>query len=105
MAKNIFFKSEFFGLIKAGKKTSTIRAWKRCLLKEGDIVCVNFDKQFLLQIQEIRRILLSDVSDDIAHADGFDSVTDLKTKLTEIYPGIDLETFALTLIRYTPTTL
>jgi hypothetical protein len=83
MGKPIFFKQKFINQILEMKKVSTIRLWKRALVKEGEIVFINF--KIPLKILSIKQITLDGITEEMAKQDGFESKEKLIEELLTIY--------------------
>ena len=77
------FKKEYKPLIISGQKTQTIRIWKRCWLREGQIV--NSPHLGKLRIESIKELKLSDLTQKDARLDGFESKAQMLDAIRKIY--------------------
>ena len=91
----ILFKERFRAALLDGTKTTTLRAWKRRLVKPGAEAKTNLG--VTLWVESIEEIALTAIDDTIAAADGFESAEALLICLREIYPALPA---TLTLIRF-----
>ena len=83
MAKLGFLKA-YRALVSAGKKTTTLRRWKRPMLRAGQIV----DSTGIgrLRIAAVDVVQWEALTESDARADGFDSLADLLAAVQRIYP-------------------
>lgn len=90
--KKIMFKREYLELIKSGKKTQTIRNWKNITLKIGEMVeATNFKDKVLIVINSINKKQFSDVTEQEAILDGFESLKELKEEIYKFYGNFNFE--------------
>jgi hypothetical protein len=80
----LFFKKEFWPLIRSGQKTTTIRRWATCRLKPKSR-CYSPGVGWLM-IDGVETITLSALTAVDAKADGFATLRDLRRTLDELYP-------------------
>lgn len=91
----ILFKSIYKQAILNETKTTTMRVWKRNRCKAGTICKTNIGIN--LFIDSVETIAISDITDQMALADGFDSSQELITCLHETYTRLP---DVLTLIKF-----
>jgi uncharacterized protein YqfB (UPF0267 family) len=77
------FKKEYKPLIISGRKTQTVRVWKKCTLREGRVI--KSPGLGRLRIDEIAQIKLKDLTEEDARLDGFDSRAEMLSVLKKIY--------------------
>jgi len=77
-------KKEFYPAIRSGLKTTTLRFWRRPMVRPGQMVSVRGLGR--LGIRSVRAIRLEELSESDAKADGFDDLKDLTQTLEAIYP-------------------
>jgi hypothetical protein len=77
------FKGKFRPLIKEGKKTQTLRLWKRCPFQPGAVVLS--PKLGKVRINSVEKTLLSELSQDDAVQEGFEEIEQLVKSIKEIY--------------------
>ncbi len=80
----LFMKKKYFEAIRAGRKTMTIRYWRRRLVRPGQVCRVRGLGR--LRIESIEQVNLADLTDEHAAAEGFDSVARLRQELLGLYP-------------------
>ena len=79
-------KKRFFDDIRAGRKTTTVRFWKRLMTRPGQVHTVpGLGK---VRIDDVREIALGALSDADAVADGFASTDELIATLKQMYPTL-----------------
>jgi len=80
----LLMKKRFFGDIRSGGKTTTLRFWRRRHVRPGGLHTVpGLGK---VRIETVEAIDGNDLTEADAHADGFDSLDALMRTLDEIYP-------------------
>ena len=91
--EEIKFKKEYYPLIHDGLKTQTLRlARKRLDVREDDICTAIFpgiSEQLRIKINKIGYKQFKSITLEDALAEGFNSITDLKSELISIYPTIN----------------
>lgn len=95
----IIFKKKYLDLVRQGRKTMTVRCWKKDHnLKSGDIVAAsNYRDSFPIRIVSVEFIKCQDLNEEHAKADGFETLKDLREALEKIYGNLD---FVATVIRF-----
>ncbi|HUB24088.1 MAG TPA: ASCH domain-containing protein [Tepidisphaeraceae bacterium] len=78
------FKATFRSAILAGRKTTTLRRWRRCRLHVGQRVSAPGVGNLI--IDGIWPIQFDSLTESDANSDGFDSLADLKRAIQKIYP-------------------
>ena len=79
----ILFKRKFREAIHTGRKTQTVRLWKRKIAWPGQ---VRFSPGIgYLKVHEVTPISPADLTEADARADGFDSLADLQAELRNLY--------------------
>jgi len=82
----LFMKKKYFEAIRAGRKTMTIRYWRRRLVRPGQVCRVRGLGR--LRIESIEPVKLAGLTDEHAAAEGFDSVAQLRRELLGLYPAL-----------------
>jgi hypothetical protein len=72
----IFLKKEFLALVLSGKKTQTIRAWRKCSLQPGSKIKINFSISG--EVIKIKEKYFDEIIEEEAKKDGFHSLKNLK---------------------------
>lgn len=85
----IFMKQNLVELVLQGKKTQTIRAWKKTPPKPGSICHLNF--KIPVKIIERYQKKISELSTEELQRDGFSSMEEFKTAWLMCYPVFDSE--------------
>jgi len=80
----LFFKSNFHQAIRDGTKRTTIRRWRRPMVRAGGRAFV--PGLGWLQITTVDIIELASLGDEDARTDGFANARDLRMFLTLLYP-------------------
>jgi hypothetical protein len=86
VAKLGFLKT-YRAAVSAGHKTTTLRRWKRPMLRAGQIV--GSDGIGRIEIAAVEPVEWDTLTQADAQADGFDSLADLQRALRRIYRQID----------------
>jgi hypothetical protein len=85
----ILFKKRFFAAIVDGTKTTTIRLWRRPMVRPGQLAAVPFLARGRLRIDAVEPLGgLDELADADAAADGFDSLAAMLAELAAIYPQL-----------------
>src|SRR5580698_7452026 len=79
----ILFKKEFKPAILKGRKTTTLRRWKKCNWKAGDRV--NAPGVGVLVLHAVEPVEWSALTEADAHSDGFESLAELNKAIKKIY--------------------
>ena len=79
----LLFKKKFHDAIRSGRKTQTVRLWEKCRLKEGRAYRVA--GLGLMRVTRIERVRISDLTENDALLDGFESRKELLDELQGIY--------------------
>ena len=94
--KQIWFKQKFYNLILQGKKTQTVRLWKR---KPNLIFGEQFEcffgfnhKKLNAKIKEIITKNFDEITDEEVSQDGFVSKEELLINLKNFYPDFNKQT-------------
>jgi hypothetical protein len=77
------FKARFRPLIRQGRKTQTLRLWKKCPLQPGKVTMS--PKLGKVKIISVEKVLLSKLSQKDAIQEGFDTLEQLIKSIKEIY--------------------
>ena len=79
----LLFKKKFLDAIRTGRKTQTIRVWKRPYVKAGQMSYTpGVGRIHIVGIEEIG---LDDLTDDDARPDGFESAKQLVAEIRSLY--------------------
>ena len=92
------FKKEYKPLIVSGRKTQTVRMWKRCWLKEGQIV--KSPGLGMLRIDQVARLKLSELTQKDARLDGFATKKQMLEALRKIYNLKNIEGVSCYRVRF-----
>jgi len=82
----ILFKKKFAPAILDGSKTTTLRSWKRHMVKPGEVASSNLGIK--LSIKSVEKISANAITDAHARADGFSDRAALISELRAIYPEL-----------------
>lgn len=94
--KKILFKRKFLDLIISGKKTQTIRNWKNTKIQIGEVVeATNIKDGVNIIINSINKKKFSEVTEEEAILDGFQSLKELKEEVSKIYENSDFEAYII----------
>src|SRR5262245_12920585 len=80
----LLFKKQFLPAIRAGRKTQTVRLWKHRRMRAGQQSYI--PGAGYIDVAAVDEVCIDELTDEDAVADGFESVTSLRTALREIYP-------------------
>jgi len=95
----LLMKKRFFKGIRSGVKTTTLRFWRWCHLRAGTVQSVpGLGK---VRIDAAQPVEVSELTDEDARADGFESLAGLACALNELYPPEKREGRRLYRIRFT----
>ena len=84
--KRLTFKRAYLPLIAAGKKTQTIRRWKKPKLRAGDVVLIpNIGTAEVISVEPVE---LADLDENDAECEGFASLGALIKALRSIYSDV-----------------
>jgi len=81
----LLIKKIFFDAIRKGQKTTTLRFWRREMVKPNSVH--NVRGLGRVKVETIEKVQMSDLSDEDAHKDGLDDLKALRKALDDIYPG------------------
>lgn len=95
----LLFKAKYREAILDGTKTTTLRAWKRPLVRAGRDYRTNHGD--LLHVESVEIVALDALDDTIAQADGFGDAGALLDALRSIYSTLPA---SLYLVRFSVTT-
>lgn len=80
----LLFKKRFLDAIRSGRKSQTVRVWRRCRMKAGQksyIPGVGY-----IRINAVDRVELDELTDEDAALDGFDTAELLRAEIRQLYP-------------------
>lgn len=80
----LLMKKEFFDAIRSGRKTTTLRYWRRAMVRPGSRHTVR--GLGVLDIKSVEIVKPDALTDEDAKADGFAAARDLLTALEQLYP-------------------
>ncbi|GAB6164151.1 hypothetical protein JCM19992_01510 [Thermostilla marina] len=83
----LLFKKRFLELIRQGKKTQTIRLWKHCRMRAGQrsyIPGIGY-----IRIDAVDPISPTELTEEDARRDGFESLAALRDELERLYSSDD----------------
>ena len=81
----LLMKKQFFDAIRTGRKTSTIRYWRRAIVAAGSVH--NIRGLGRIRIDRVRTVTLGELTAADARDDGFETLAALKRALREMYPA------------------
>ncbi len=84
--KRLRFRRQFRDALRSGRKTQTIRLWKRPPLKVGDLCSVR--EVGVVEILTVEPVTRERLCEGDARREGFDSVEELLETLRRIYPSV-----------------
>jgi hypothetical protein len=79
----LLFKKKFMPAIRSGDKTQTIRLWQHCRMKSGQRSYI--PGAGYIRVHSVEPVELSELTDDDALPDGFDSADSLRAELSSLY--------------------
>lgn len=79
----LLFKKKFLEAIRDGRKTQTVRLWKSCRFRAGQLSYI--PGVGYIQLTAIDAVRLADLTDDDAVLDGFASAADLLAEIRTLY--------------------
>lgn len=79
----LLFKKKFLDAIRSGEKTQTVRLWKACRFRTGQLSYV--PGVGYIRITDVARVRLEDLTDDDARLDGFPSAEALLEEIRTLY--------------------
>ncbi len=82
----LLMKKRFFDAIRSGRKTTTIRYWRRRMVRPESIHRIR--GLGLVKIDQIQTVTADSLTEDDARADGFARIDELMQTLSEIYPEL-----------------
>ena len=82
----LLMKKTFFGAIRRGEKTVTLRFWRRQMVRVGEQHTIPGLGR--VRIEAVREVALSELTDPDAAADGFASLDELLAALRKMYPAL-----------------
>lgn len=81
----LLMKKMFFDAIRSGRKTTTLRYWRRPHVREGAVCRISGLGK--LRIDKVRCVGQAKLSDADARQDGFENLTALRKALDKMYPA------------------
>jgi len=83
----LLMKKQFFDAIRTGRKTTTLRYWRRRMVSADSVHTIRGLGR--VHIDSITKVAPSDLTDGDAQADGFDTLAQLSETLDGLYPPAD----------------
>jgi hypothetical protein len=83
----IRFKKQFHDAIACGRKTTTLRRWRKCRWQAGDLLTAPGVGSLMLEAVEA--VDWTSLTDADARCDGFESMAELNRVIRRIYPDMD----------------
>ena len=80
----LLMKKQFFEAIRTGTKTTTLRYWRRPMVRAGSVHSVR--GLGAVRVDDLQVIDFDDITDADACADGLSGRAELTTVLAELYP-------------------
>ena len=94
----LFVRKEYFEAIRGGTKTTTLRYWRRPVVRPGSTHSVRGLGR--VRIESVEPMRLADLTEDHARADGFDDLAALHAALARHYPADKRDGRKLFLVRF-----
>ena len=94
----LLMKKRFFEAIRSGEKTTTLRYWRRCMVRPGTLSTVPGLGKVLIEAAEA--VDPDQLTDADARSDGFADLAELRSALHELYPAEQREGRKLYLVRF-----
>jgi hypothetical protein len=94
----LLFKKRFYEDIAAGRKTATLRYWRRPMVRPNSVHLV--PKLGRVRIQEVREASLTQLTDSDARDDGFESLAELASALEQMYDPEQMHAKTLYQVRF-----
>ncbi len=82
----LLMKKKFFDAIRSGRKRTTIRYWRKRMVRPGSIHRIR--GLGLVKIEQVQTVTADLLTEDDARADGFARIDELMQTLGEIYPEL-----------------
>lgn len=79
----LLFKKKFLDAIRSGEKTQTVRLWKACRFRAGQLSYV--PGVGYIRITDVARVQLEELTDEDATLDGFASAAALLDEIRSLY--------------------
>jgi hypothetical protein len=95
----LLMKKTYFDAIRSGQKTTTLRYWRRRQVRPGSIH--NVRGLGRIQVEDVRQVDWSDITDADAQADGLADLNALRKALARMYPTDQRDGRSLWLVRFT----
>ena len=83
----LLMKKQFFDAIRSGRKTTTLRYWRRRMVSPGSVHRIRGLGR--VHVDAVALVDPADLSDADAHADGFDGLDQLTEALEALYSPAD----------------
>ena len=80
----LLFKKKFMDAIRSGQKTQTVRLWKYRRMRPGQRSYI--PGAGYIRVQAVDEVELSDLTEEDARLDGFDSADALRAEIAALYP-------------------
>ena len=80
----LLFKKKFLDQIRQGHKTQTVRLWKWRKMKPGQRSYI--PGAGYIRVDAVDEVALSELTDDDARLDGFESAAALRREIEQLYP-------------------
>jgi hypothetical protein len=80
----LLFKKQFLQAIREGRKTQTIRLWKRRMFRAGQRSYI--PGAGYIRIESVDVVALDELTEEDARRDGFESLVALRREIDRLYP-------------------
>ncbi len=80
----LLFKKKFLEAIRTGEKTQTVRLWK--YRPHASRTTQLYSRHGYIRVHSVDEVELSDLTDEDARLDGFDSADALRAEIAALYP-------------------
>lgn len=95
----LLMKKQFFDAIRSGRKTTTLRYWRRRMVAPGSVHRIRGLGR--VHIDAVAVVDPADLTDADAHCDGFDGLDQLADALGALYPHTDRQDRRLYRVSFT----
>jgi hypothetical protein len=95
----LLMKKQFHEAIRTGQKTTTLRYWKRLMVKPGSVHTI--PRVGKVRIEAVDAVELDELTEDDARCDGMESLAAIRQGLKEFYDDTARRERTLYRIRFT----
>ncbi len=95
----LLMKRQFYDAIRSGEKTTTLRYWKRLMVKPGSVHTIPHLGK--VHIDAVDIVEIDDLTEDDARCDGMASLDEIRRGLAELYDDQARQERTLYRVRFT----